>query len=158
MLRLLGRRRRRDELTPLEAQIARDHLPIPGEPVPVRQRLSVVLRHKAIIATAAIVTASALAGGGVYAGATWEDHRDDAQLEKRINAAYEQHDNRLAALGALHSAELEERGILSPEKQGTIETLDLMAKNPPREEATLRAQDELEDATAKLFALQAQRD
>lgn len=117
MLRLFRRRRRRDELTDFEAEIAREHLPIPGASVPVkRDSLATVLRHKtAVIVAAALFSGISMLTGGVYAGMWWEDRQEDARVSAEFSRTDAEFWAVFYAYNAAYEAEMRDRGFSQAE-------------------------------------------
>lgn len=128
--------RRRDELTPYEAEIAREHFPVPGHPAPVRRagvfretareiatalrRIDATNRQMSFRADAALfigtlAVASTITLGAVHAGASWEDARQDDQIEAAYHKVTAERGALSGAYRLAFESEMQDRGYSEEE-------------------------------------------
>lgn len=115
-------------------------------------------RRNRLVRAATVAAATVTAGVGLFLGGTlYEDASNDADLTIDWRQAEEERWILYNELGALHSEELRERGLLPEEEaegaKGLADTAQIMRENPPRDRDTFDALARYEAADAEVNAL-----
>lgn len=170
-----------DELTPYEAEIAREHFPVPGHPVPAPperrvpalRRIEAYLRHidmdldrsprlETYMIAAVVFACSLGLGGGYVGGVQMEADRQDDRIEAEFAEADAEFWVLSEAYESAYADEMQERGF-SPEEIARAEAANFAefvggeergAELPaPRQAATLEIRDQLKETEARRSVL-----